>query len=252
MRIAANLGFLYADLPLLERITAAARDGFDAVEFHWPYDIEAMAVRTALERAGIPGLALNTWRGDVAAGEFGLSALPGREAEAQDAIRRALDYAATAGIGAVHVMAGLAAGPDAGKTFLRNLAFACEHAEAAGLHILLEPLNVRDVPGYFLTGTDQARDLILKLGSTRIGIMYDFYHMQIMQGDHVARVEALGELIAHYQMASVPDRAEPDAGELDFRWLIDRLGIEQIGAEYRPRVPPGQWLARFRDAGKAG
>lgn len=252
MRVSANLGFLYTDLPLPERIATAAADGFDAVEFHWPYDIDPTTVRAALSAAEIPGLVLNTSPGNLAAGDFGLSALPNREDEAQSAIRQALDYAATAGIGSVHLMAGRASGPAAEASFLRNLAYACKHAEDSQIGILLEPLNTRDVPGYFLSGTGHARDLIAQIGSSRPRIMYDFYHMQIMQGDHVATIEELGELNGHYQIASVPDRVEPDAGELDFKWLLERLGIGRVGAEYRPRMAPGQWLARFRGAIGAG
>lgn len=249
MRISANLGFLYTDLPLVERVHAAARDGFDAVEFHWPYDTAPADMRAALAEAGLPGLALNTRRGDAAAGEFGLAAVPGRAAEARAHIAEAVDYAAEAGLGAVHVMAGRAAGPDAERCFVEALAFAGDRAAAAGIRLLIEPLNSRDVPGYFLTGTAQARRIAGAVGRDGPGIMYDFYHMQIMQGDHLATLAGLGPLVAHYQIAAVPGRTEPDRGEIDFAWLLTQLGDGDafVGAEYRPTLPPGEWLKRFRN-----
>lgn len=250
MRISANLGFLYTDLPLIEQVHAAARDGFDAVEFHWPYATDPAALRKALAETGLPGLALNTRRGDVAAGEFGLASLPGRAAEARALIAEAVDYAAEAGLGAVHVMAGRAAGPEAERCFLAALAFAAERAAAAGIRLLIEPLNTRDVPGYFLTGTAQARRIVEAVGWDGLGILYDFYHMQIMQGDHLATLAGLGPLVAHYQIAAVPGRGEPDRGEIDFAWLLAQIGGDDtcIGAEYRPTAAPGAWLKRFRAA----
>ncbi len=247
MRISANLGFLYADLPMVERIAAAARDGFDAVEFHWPYDTDPDALRAALDTAGLSGLGLNTRRGDAEGGEFGLGAMPGREAEARAHIEEAIAYAATAGIGAVHVMAGKADGAEADKVFTENLAHACALAGQAGLTVLIEPINWRDVPGYFLAGTGQARRIVEQVNRSELRIMYDFYHMQIMQGDHVRCIEELGDLIGHMQIASVPDRAEPDNGELDFAWIFQRTTWRgYVGAEYHPRQPPGEWLSRFR------
>lgn len=244
-RVSANLGFLYADLPLLERIGAAAADGFDAVELHWPYDTDPGALRAALAEGGLPCLSLNTVRGG--AGEFGLSALPGRGAEARAAIAQAIGYARAAGAGMVHVMAGRAQGPEAAHAFRDALAHAADLAEGADLRLLIEPLNTRDVPGYFLTGTDQAAEIVASVGSPRLGIMYDYYHMQIMQGDHRVRLAALGPLVFHHQIAAVPGRDEPDRGELDFRTLLSGTGSPAIvGAEYRPSEPPRAWLARFR------
>ncbi|PKP84861.1 MAG: isomerase [Alphaproteobacteria bacterium HGW-Alphaproteobacteria-2] len=247
MRISANLGFLYTDMPLVERVHAAARDGFHAVEFHWPYDTDPALLSAALAETGLPGLALNTRRGDVAVGEFGLAAVPGREAEARAQIAEAVEYAAAAGLGAVHVMAGRAVGPEAERCFVGALAFAAERASRAGVGLLIEPLNTRDVPGYFLTGTAQARRIAEAVGWHGLGIMYDFYHMQIMQGDHLATLAGLGPLVAHYQIAAVPGRGEPDRGEIDFSWLLPQIGGGDIcvGAEYRPTIPPGDWLRRF-------
>lgn len=248
MRISANLGFLYTDLPITEAIAAAAADGFDAVEFHWPYETSAADLGAALRRAGVPGIGINTLRGDVAAGENGLTALPGRESEARAAIDKAVDYAAEAGIGAVHVMAGKATGPESERTFAANLAHAASRAADHGLTVLIEPLNSRDVPGYHLTGTGHARRVIETVGAPNLKIMYDFYHMQIMQGDHIETIRSLGPLIGHMQFASVPGRGEPDEGELDFPAIFRRLKMTDplIGAEYLPKISPESWLVRFR------
>jgi len=247
MKISANLGFLYTDLPLVDRIAAAARDGFDAVEFHWPYDTPADTVALVLRNAGLPGLGVNTRRGNVAAGDFGLAALPGREAEAMDAIDEGIAYAAAAGLSAVHVMAGCASGKVAEDCFVDRLSAACSKAAGHGLMILIEPLNTRDVPGYFLTGTDHARRIIERVAQPALRIMYDVYHMQIMQGDHVRQLAELGDLVGHIQIAAVPDRTEPDRGEVDMAWLLSHAACSgPVGAEYRPTSPPGGWLASFR------
>ncbi len=131
-------------------------------------------------------------------------------------------------------------------TFASNLAFACEVADSAGLIILIEPLNTCDVPGYFLSGTDDARRIIALVARPNLRILYDFYHMQKMQGDHVNTLQELGTLISHVQIASVPDRTEPENGELNIHWILDRVGYSgYVGAEYLPSIPPGDWLANF-------
>lgn len=247
MRLSANLGFLYTDLPLPGAIAAAARDGFDAVEFHWPYDVPAAEIAAALAAAGIPGLSLNTSRGDLDAGEFGLGALPGREDDADRALDAALAHAAKAGLGAVHVMAGRTDASAAEAVFVDHLRRGAVRAEAQGLMLLIEPLNLRDVPGYFLTGTDHARRIVEAVNHPALRIMYDLYHMQIMQGDHVARMRALEPLIGHVQVAGAPDRTEPEFGELAVDRVIAASGYSgAVGAEFRPTMPPGDWLAAFR------
>ena len=234
MRFSANLGFLWADLPLPQAIHAAARAGFDAVECHWPYETAPEAVVAALTETGLPMLGLNTRRG--AAGENGLAALPGREAEARAEIDRAIAYARAIGCGAVHVMAGRAEGPAAEAIFLANLAHACR--SAPDLTILIEPLNRYDAPGYFLSGSDQAARLIARAGHDNLKLMFDCYHLQIMEGDLSRRLQALMPIIGHVQIAAVPDRGAPDHGELDYRHIcgvLRDLGWQRpIGAEYRP------------------
>lgn len=237
-RFSANLGFLWQGLPLPDAIRAAKRAGFDAVECHWPYAFDPPEIRAALEETGLAMLGLNTRRGDVGAGDNGLSALPGREAEARAAIDEAVDYAASIGAGAVHVMAGVAGGPRAHATFVENLTYACEKAAPAGVTILIEPLNHYDAPGYFLGTTDQAAAIIREVGRPNLKLMFDCYHVQLMQGDLVHRLERLLPLIGHIQFASVPDRGAPDHGEIDYAWLfarIDALGYSApLGAEYKP------------------
>lgn len=238
MRFSANLGFLWADLPLPQAIHAAASAGFDAVECHWPYETAPEAVVAALAETGLPMLGLNTRRG--AAGENGLAALPGREAEARAEIDRAIAYARAIGCGAVHVMAGRAEGPAAEAIFLANLAHACR--SAPDLTILIEPLNRYDAPDYFLSGSDQAARLIARAGHDNLKLMFDCYHLQIMEGDLSRRLQALMPIIGHVQIAAVPDRGAPDHGELDYRHIcgvLRDLGWQRpIGAEYRPGGAP--------------
>lgn len=254
MRYSANLGFLFTDLPLPQAIHAAKDAGFDAVECHFPYDVPAADVATALQETGLLMLGLNTWPGDKAAGDFGLAALTGREDEARAAIAQALDYAIATGTKAVHVMAGRTdGGKRAEATFRANLAHACDLAAAHGITILIEPINTRDVQGYHLSRTDHAQQIIAALGKPNLKLMFDCYHMQIMQGDLATHLRALLPVIGHVQIAAVPDRGEPDQGEVDYRWLMAHLGglgySGFIGAEYRPRAGTLSglgWLDRFR------
>lgn len=251
MRFSANLGFLWTELPLPAAIRAAKAAGFDAVECHWPYDVPAAEVTAALAETGLPMLSLNTRRGDVAAGEMGLAAVPGREAEARAAIDEALAYAHAVGAGAVHVMAGRAEGPRAEATFLANLAHAAVRAD--GVRILIEPLNHHDAPGYFLGGSDQAAALIGMLGDPAVRLMFDCYHVQIMEGDLSRRMQRHLPLTGHVQIAAVPDRGPPDHGELDYGHVLGLLAelgwSAPVGAEYRPDGLTDAslgWMARWR------
>ncbi|MEM7499913.1 MAG: TIM barrel protein [Pseudomonadota bacterium] len=252
MRFSANLGFLWADRPLPDAVRAAAAAGFDAVEVHWPYETPPEALNAALEETGLPLLGLNTRRGDVAAGENGLAALPGREAEARAAIDEALAYAAATGSGSVHVMAGFSGGPRAEEAFAANLAYASRSAPE-GVTILIEPLNHYDAPGYFLSTSAQGAALLHALALPNVKLMVDCYHLQIMEGDVSRRLERLLPLTGHVQIASVPDRGPPDRGELDYAHVLGRLAAlgwdRPVGAEYRPVGPTEDslgWLAGFR------
>lgn len=250
-RFSANLGFLWSDLSLPDAIHAAARAGFDAVELHWPYDVPSGHVATALNEAGLPCLGLNTSRGGP--GDFGLAALPGREAEARDATRAALDYASEIDARHVHVMAGLTSGAEARTTFLDHLCWASEAAQEDGLTILIEPINSHDAPGYFLSDPDEAARIVTETGAPNLRIMFDCYHAQMSGGDLSRRLARLLPLIGHVQFASVPDRGPPDEGEVNYPHLFELLGdlgwTTPLGAEYRP---PGLtedslgWLALGR------
>lgn len=234
MLLSANLGFLWADRPLPDAIYAAKDAGFDAVECHWPYDVQAGEVAKALDDTGLPMLGLNTRRGKP--GENGLAALPGRAAEARAAVDEALAYAEAIGAGNLHVMAGFAAGSEAREAFLQTLAYACE--QAGQQTILIEPLNHYDAPGYFLQTTDQAKSIIADVGAGNLKLMFDCYHVQLMEGDVSNRLNALKPVIGHVQVASVPDRGAPDHGELsyDHIWQVLRdIGWDDpVGAEYKP------------------
>ncbi|MBY8975462.1 TIM barrel protein [Rhodobacteraceae bacterium NNCM2] len=253
MKFSANLGFLWTDLSLPQAIRAASAAGFDAVECHWPYDEDPGAVKAALEETGLPMLGLNTVRGDVAAGETGLAAVPGRYAAAREAIDQAVGYAAAIGARNVHVMAGGAKGGHARATYCENLTYAADKAGAHGIGILIEPINTRDMPGYHLNLVEDGAEVIARVGRENLRLMFDCYHTQIMQGDLLRRIEAHLPVIGHLQFAAAPSRAEPDGGEVAFDRLIpavEALGYDGYwGAEYKPAgaVEDGLgWLAAFR------
>jgi hydroxypyruvate isomerase len=242
MRFSANLGFLWADRPLPDAIRAAKRAGFDAVEFHWPYDVPPEEVGAALAETGLPCLGLNTRRGDP--GENGLAALPGREAEARGAIEEAAAYARIVGAEAIHVMAGTlppgAEEAEALEIFARNLIHACDTAPEHT--ILIEPLNAYDAPGYFLETTQGAAAVIQRVARPNLRLMFDCYHVQVTEGDLSRRLRALLPLIGHVQFAAVPNRGAPDAalggGEVNYAYLFRLLAglgwSRPLGAEYKP------------------
>ncbi|WP_299861903.1 TIM barrel protein [uncultured Roseobacter sp.] len=252
-RFSANLGFLWNDRPLPDAIRAAKSAGFDAVECHWPYDIPAAEVAAALSETGLSMLGLNTRRGDVAAGDNGLSALVGRENEAREAIDEALDYARQTGTGKVHVMAGFAQGEAAHACFISALRYACDTAAPLGISILIEPLNHYDAPGYFLSTTTQAQQIIAEVDRPNLNLMFDCYHVQLMEGDLSHRLEKLMPLIGHIQFASVPDRGPPDGGEINYAHIFDvvsRLGFNApLGAEYKSTQKTDEtlgWMTELR------
>jgi hydroxypyruvate isomerase len=241
MKISANLGFLWTERPLPEAVRAAKAAGFDAVELHWPYDTPTDTLRAVLEETGLPVLSLNTRRGNVAAGENGLAALRGREAEARAAIAEALAYGAAIGAGAVHVMAGNAAGAAAEATLHATLAAAAPDAAARGMTLLIEPLNRHDAPDYFLRSTDQAAAIIRALDTPAVRLMFDCYHVGRTEGDVLTRLADLLPLIGHIQFAAVPDRGPPDHGELHMPTILSGIAalgwVRPLGAEYKPGGP---------------
>lgn len=247
-RFAANLTMMFTERPFLERFEAAAAAGFRAVEFLFPYDWPAAEVRAALDAARLELALFNAPPGDWEAGERGLAALPGREAAFREAVARALDYAAVLQPARLHVMAGLATGPEARETYLANLAWAAGAAGAQRLAI--EPINSRDMPGYHLATSEDAVAVLDAVGAGNLGLQLDLYHAQITEGDLTRRIERLLPRIAHVQIAGVPERHEPDEGEVNYGHLfalLDRLGYAGfVGCEYRPkgRTEDGLgWLA---------
>ena len=241
-RFSANLGFLFTEHPELDRVEAAAAAGFRAVEMHWPYGVPAHEMRAALVRSGVTMLGLNTPVGNAAAGDFGLGALPGREAEFRQAVEQAVAYGARIGATAVHCMAGVVSSESAAAAeavFIQNLQVAADTAARARMTVLIEPINHRDKPGYFLSRVEQAAFIIDRVARRNIKILFDCYHTQITQGDLIRRIETHLPLIGHIQIAAVPSRAEPDEGEVNYPELcrvLDRLAYDGwIGAEYKPR-----------------
>ena len=249
MIFSANLGFLWADLPLPDAIRAARAAGFDAVECHWPYETPAQDVQAALSETGLSMLGLNTMRGNP--GEHGLAALPGREVEARRAVDQAIAYADAIDARAIHVMAGRGDGVEARAAFLSTLRYACAATDRV---ILIEPLNRHDAPGYFLRTTDQAADVIAEIAEPNLKLMFDCYHVGRTEGDVLTRFAALQSLIGHVQIASVPDRAAPDRGELHYPTILAGLAAlgwsAAVGAEYKPEIDTDAtlgWLSAMRE-----
>ncbi|MDY8108943.1 TIM barrel protein [Fulvimarina sp. 2208YS6-2-32] len=253
--LSANLGFLFADLTLPEAIRAAKACGFDAVECHWPYRTDANAVSDALDDTGLTMLGLNTVKGPRN-GDMGLAAQPGREAEARAAIDQAFDYGSAIGAKAVHVMAGKLGDHDtaaAMASFTDNLSHACDRAREARMTVLIEPLNPYDNPDYFLMDLDSARAIVDRVARPELKIMFDCYHLQITGGDLIRRFRGVKDLVGHVQFAGVPDRGEPDRGEIAYDRLLPALadaGWEgPFGAEYKPSgatVDTLGWMSAFR------
>lgn len=247
-KFSANLGFMWPDRPLLERIDAAAKAGFKAIELHWPYATPAEEVRERCARHGLVLLGINTPVGDAGKGDFGLGAQAAREAEFRETFEQSADYARVAGASSVHVMAGVVA-PEhkacAKEVFVENLAFAAK--AAPDLTLLLEPINQRDKPGYFYSTIGEAADIIATVGAPNLKIMFDVYHVGVSEGDVTKRLERHLSDIGHVQIAAAPSRAEPDEGEIAYGAIfatLDRLGYAGwTGCEYRPRAGTDEGLA---------
>ncbi|MFI9028259.1 2-oxo-tetronate isomerase [Streptomyces sp. NPDC053560] len=259
-RFAANLSMMYTEHDFLDRFAAASADGFEAVEYLFPYDHDATELRRRLDDHGLRQVLFNAPPGAWEAGERGIASLPGREAEALAGLDRALEYAAALGCPRVHVMAGPVR-PDASPaerdahhaTYLNHLALAAERAAAAGVDILIEPINGRDMPGYFLRTQAQAHAVVQEVGAANLKVQLDLYHCQIVEGDLTTtlRRDVPTGRVGHLQIAGVPDRNEPDRGEVDFRHLfdvVDEVGFDGwIGCEYRPRAGTSEGLGWLND-----
>ena len=257
-RFAANLAYLFTERPLLERFSAAAAAGFRAVELQVPYDLAPSAVKAELDRHGLTMLGVNTAAGRSPSGEFGVAAVPGREQEFATLFKQALDYVTAIGGCQIHCLAGKVPPeqrPAAERTFVRNLAHAADAARDKGIMLLIEPINPRDRPDYFLTRAEQAADIVAKLERPNVRIQFDFYHAQIVGGDLIRRFEKHLPFVGHVQIAAVPSRHEPDEGEVNYAGIfaaLDRLGYSSwIGCEYRPRGRTEDGLAWARGYGVA-
>jgi len=238
-RLCANLNFLFTEVPLLDRFQAAAKAGFKAVEIGNPYQASAADIAARLRSNGLELVLINTAAGDPGNGERGRSALAGRDQDFDGDMEAALAYCAATGCKLIHVMAGLVHQGARREVFLANLKTAARKAAAAGVTAVIEPINRRDIPGYFLNKLTEARATIYEVGEPNLGLQFDIYHRQVEDGDVAVAMKEYAALTRHYQIANPPDRGEPDAGDLNYRWLlaeIDASGYNGwVGCEYKPR-----------------
>ncbi|MGH6770687.1 MAG: hydroxypyruvate isomerase family protein [Xanthobacteraceae bacterium] len=257
-RFAANVAYLFTERPFIERFGAAAAAGFTAVELQFPYDNAPSAVKAELERHRLTMLGINTPQGSMPGTESGIAAVPGREAEFAVLFQRALDYAVAIGGRQIHVMAGRVPPeqrPAAETVFAKNLARAADLAAEKGIALLIEPINPRDRPDYYLNRVEHAADIVAKVGHANLRIQFDFYHVQIVGGDLIRRFEKHMPMVGHVQVAAVPSRHEPDEGEVNYRDIfaaLDSLGYSGfVAAEYRPRGRTEDGLGWARPGGLA-
>lgn len=251
-RFAANLSMMFNELPFIERFGAARQAGFSGVEFLFPYEYEKDALAGELKSHGLTQALFNLPPGDWAAGERGYAAVPGREADFEQALSKALDYAEALGCTLLHAMAGITAALDPARcmeTYVANLKGAGAEAGRRGVTILIEPINQRDNPGYFISDLEVGAKVIEAVGSEHVRLQLDLYHRQVTRGDLVHAIRDYLPISRHIQIANPPDRADPGTGEVDFAYLfaeIDRLGYDGwIGCEYRPPAATLDSLAWF-------
>ena len=257
-RFAANLSMMFNEVPFLDRFALAAKAGFKGAEFLFPYDHPAAEIAARLKDNGLQQVLFNAPAGDFGKGERGMAAIPGKQAAFRDSIKLALEYATTLACPRLHIMAGLKPEGVAHDTLTAvygaNLAYAAEECAKAGVKPIIEPINHRDIPGFFLNTTDQAAAIIAAIGPEKLGLQFDLYHCQITEGDVVKRVEKHLPLIAHMQVADTPGRHEPGTGEVNWPFVfktIDALGFRGwIGCEYRPAgetLAGLSWFAPYKD-----
>jgi hydroxypyruvate isomerase len=255
-RYAANLTMLFNEVAFLDRFDAAARAGFSGVEYLFPYEFDKQELLERLRKHRLTQVLHNLPAGNWAAGERGIACHPDRVSEFESGVDLAIDYATTLECTQVNCLAGIVppgvSPAQARDTFVGNLQFAAPKFAAAGIRLLIEPINTRDIPGFFLTGTTQALEMIEAVGSDNLFLQYDVYHMQIMEGDLSRTIERALPKIAHIQIADPPERNEPGTGEINYTFLlslIDRLGYPGwIGLEYRPagRTEAGLgWIRQY-------
>lgn len=255
-KFAANLSMMYPEHDFLDRFAAAAKDGFKGVEFLFPYDYPPAEIEARLGGNGLAQALFNAPPGDWSKGERGLASLPGRE----DAFRRSFDealaYARVLGNKRLHVMAGLIAPGTARarhhETYVKNLAWAADQAAPLGITCVIEPINTRDIPGFYLNTQAEAHAICAETGKANVKVQMDFYHCQIVEGDLAMKLRQHFAGVGHIQIAGVPERHEPDIGEVNYPYLfslMDRLGYDGwVGCEYRPRGETSaglRWLAPY-------
>ena len=253
-KFASNLTMMYNEVPFLDRFSAAKSDGFAGVEFLFPYDFIPSEMKSRLDDHQLDQVLFNCPPGDWAAGERGIAALPGREDEFKRSVEQALGFARILGNKRLHVMAGLIPpGSDRMQhqdVYLRNLAYAAEQAKPLDTTILIEPINLRDMPGYFLNNQDDAHAICKSIGASNLQVQLDLYHCQITEGDLAMTIKRDIAGVGHMQIAGVPQRHEPDIGEINYPYLfslIDDLGYSGwIGCEYRPRAGTSEGLNWFK------
>jgi 2-dehydrotetronate isomerase len=259
LRFAANLSWLYPDLPFLDRFEAAARDGFEGVECLFPHEHDTAEIQARLRDLNLQLVLFNARPGDWMAGDRGLACLSGREDEFQRAVIEAIKRAALLDCPRIHLMSGLCREPTlearqaAKALFLSNLQWAAVQAEQAGVTFMLEPINPRDMPGYLLQQQAEAHAVVQTIGSSHLQVQMDLYHCQIVEGDITTRLRQLVPTgrVGHVQIAGVPSRNEPDHGELSYGHVLEELAAlgygGWIGLEYRPRdTGPGGTSAGLR------
>ncbi len=262
-RFAANLSMMYTEHPFMDRFGAAAADGFDAVEYLFPYEHTPEAIAAELKKHGLAQALFNLPPGDWNAGERGMACHPGREAEFEASVHTALRYALATGCKRLHAMAGLvpAGVPQETlrATYVANVRLACDLLAPHGIELMIEPINSRDMPGYFLSLQGQGHDILAEVGRPNLKVQMDFYHCQIMEGDLAKRLEKHFAGVGHIQIAGVPSRHEPDEGEVNYPFLFQRLDdlgyTGFVGCEYRPRAGTSAglgWLRRWRESQAAG
>lgn len=256
-RFAANLSMLFNDVPFLERFGRAAAAGFKGVEYLFPYEYAPAELVERLQNHGLAQVLFNLPPGDFAAGERGLAALPGRESEFRESVDRGIEYARALGCPRLHAMAGLVTDesqrPRMRETYLENLRYAARRLAEHGLTLLIEPINTRSIPGYFINRQAEAHAILAELGEPNLRVQLDFFHAQIMEGDLTATFKRFQAGVGHIQIAGVPDRHEPDTGEVNYPYLfhlLDEAGYDGwIGCEYNPRglTEDGlDWFAPWR------
>lgn len=241
-RFAANLTMMFTEVPFLDRFALAARAGFQAVEFLFPYEYDAREIRSRLDDNGLQLVLHNLPAGDWAAGERGIACLPERIAEFRRGVDKAIGYAQALGVGQLNCLAGkVPAGVDPAAlrgTLVDNLAFAAAALKSSGLRLLIEPINTYDIPGFYLTRTAQAAQLLDEVAADNAFIQYDLYHAQRMEGELAATVQTYLPRIGHIQLADNPGRHEPGTGEMNYPFLLahlDRIGYTGwVGCEYKP------------------